>query len=69
MFFKTLTVASVFAISAGSSWALSVSIETDASNLASSVLASDSGITIVGGSETLIGGSTQQGTYSGFNQT
>lgn len=49
--------------------ALTTTIETDAATLAAATLATNSGITIQAGSEALIGGATQQGTYLDFNLT
>lgn len=48
--------------------ALSVTPDDTASALALASLASSSGVSIVTGSETLVGGAKQQGTYSGFSQ-
>lgn len=47
--------------------ALSVTNTNDAPTLAQATLAASSGVTIVVGSEELIGGSTQQGTYTSFS--
>ncbi|MBT8476229.1 MAG: VPLPA-CTERM sorting domain-containing protein [Alphaproteobacteria bacterium] len=46
-----------------------MSVDSDPATLAAATLGTLSGISIVSGTEALIGGSTQQGTYSGFNQT
>jgi hypothetical protein len=68
---KTLVVATAVAAlgAATSAQALSVSLTNDADILANATLAASSGISIVAGSATLIGGPQQQGTYSGFNQS
>lgn len=47
--------------------ALTITNSNSASDLANATLAANSGITIVGGSENLIGGDTQQGTYTDFD--
>jgi hypothetical protein len=50
----------------GASWALTVSLTNDPLTLAPATLAANSGITIQG-APSLIGGTSQQGTYTGFN--
>lgn len=59
------SVASICVLSAGVASAVTVTLEDDATVLAAATIGS--GVTIVGGSETLIGGAEQQGTYSGFD--
>jgi hypothetical protein len=51
----------------GASWALTVTNTNDANTLAAAAVAPSSGITIVAGSQSVIGDPTQQGTYTGFN--
>ena len=51
-----------------SAHALTVTNTNNATALANATLAASSGISIVAGSAALLGGPTQQGTYSGFNQ-
>lgn len=53
-------------IASGAS-AVTVTPSSDAANLVTSILAPSSGITVVAGSEGLIGADTQQGTYSDFS--
>lgn len=56
------------AMAAGPAHALTVTVTNDATSLVSALLAPASGLTVVGGSETLlVGAADQQGTYSGFN--
>jgi len=69
MFLRSVAATGVLALTAGASAALTVTIENDPIVLAPATLSAGSGITIVSGSETLIGGDAQQGTYTGFNQT
>jgi hypothetical protein len=61
--------AAALILSSTSAFALTVTNTTDAAALAAATLSGTSGVTIVGGTESLIGGATQQGTYSGFNLT
>ena len=59
----------ILACAASGANALTTTNTTDAAALAAASLAASSGITIVGGSESLIGSDIQQGTYTGFNLT
>lgn len=59
----------VLALATTSVQAATVTNTDDAAILASATLAASSGISIVGGSQSLIGGATQQGTFSDFNLT
>lgn len=59
----------IMACAASGASALSTTNTTDAAALAAATLAASSGITIVGGSQSLIGSTVQQGTYTGFNLT
>ncbi len=61
--------AAALILSSTSAFALTVTNTTDAAALAAATLSGTSGVTIVGGTVSLIGGATQQGTYSGFNLT
>jgi hypothetical protein len=56
-------------VSSTSAFALTVTNTDDPTALSAAALSSSSGITIVGGSQSLIGGPTQQGTFSDFNLT
>ena len=66
---KALVLASITAVFPLAASALTVNINNDPAALAAAVLADNSGISIVGGSESLIGGPMQQGTYTGFDLT
>lgn len=66
--YRTAALALAGVFSTTSAWAVTVTPDNVATNLAASSLAASSGITIQTGSEALIGGPTQQGTYTGFNQ-
>ena len=69
MILKTLLPLGALLMSTGAASALSVTLNGDAEALATATLGTNSGITIVSGSQSLIGTSTQQGTYSDFNLT
>ncbi len=62
-------VAAALLFPSTSAFALTVTNTDNAATLAAATLSATSGITIVGGSQALIGGPTQQGTYTGFNLT
>ncbi|MEO0668389.1 MAG: choice-of-anchor L domain-containing protein [Pseudomonadota bacterium] len=65
----TVATAAALALSTTSAFALTVTNTDNASTLAAATLGASSGISIVGASESLVGTPTQQGTFSGFNQT
>ena len=66
---KTLPIVAALAVAFPlASNAVTVTNTDVAATLAAATLAANSGISIVAGSETLIGGTEQQGTYSGFNE-
>jgi hypothetical protein len=68
MITRILTTATAVGMVATSASALSVTPTNDAAALVAAVLAPSSGITVIGGSETIeIGTPTQQGTYTDFN--
>ncbi|MFV0335560.1 MAG: choice-of-anchor L domain-containing protein [Tropicimonas sp.] len=65
----TVFCSAVLAIAASGASALTTTNTTDAAALAAASLAASSGITIVSGSESLIGSDIQQGIYNDFNLT
>ena len=64
---RFLPLAGAILLSGTAANALTVNTTTDAAALVDALLAPDSGVDVVAGSETLIGSETQQGTYSGFD--
>jgi hypothetical protein len=68
MITRILTTATAVGMVATAANALSVTPTADAAALVAAVLAPSSGITVIGGSETIeIGAADQQGTYTGFD--
>ncbi|MFV0336253.1 MAG: hypothetical protein ACK5JR_19535, partial [Tropicimonas sp.] len=65
----TVFCSAVLAIATSGASALTTTNTTDAAALAAASLAASSGITIVSGSESLIGSDIQQGIYDDFNLT
>lgn len=51
----------------GQAAALSITTTTDVNTLVNAVQSGSSGISVVGGTESLVGSQDQQGTYTGFN--